>query len=101
MPRPTPTQPNPTQPKPTHPPLQPYYAIFGTLFSVLYFLHLYWTWLILQVGAGARGGRGRGARGLPDSQAAWESWRCGRGVGDPHTCRWPRPTHALPSPILG
>lgn len=28
---------------------QPHYAIFGTLFTVLYFLHLYWTWLILQV----------------------------------------------------
>ena len=28
---------------------QPHYAVFGTLFSVLYFLHLYWTWLILQV----------------------------------------------------
>jgi hypothetical protein len=35
-----------------HPPSsfsQPFYAIFGTLFLVLYFLHLYWTWLILQV----------------------------------------------------
>ncbi|GBF89705.1 LAG1 longevity assurance [Raphidocelis subcapitata] len=28
---------------------QPHYSIFATLFMVLYFLHLYWTWLILQV----------------------------------------------------
>lgn len=28
---------------------QPHYSVFGTLFSVLYFLHLYWTYLIFQV----------------------------------------------------
>ncbi len=28
---------------------QPHYAVFGTLFTVLFFLHVYWTWLILLV----------------------------------------------------
>lgn len=28
---------------------QPHYSVFGTLFMVLYFLHLYWTWLIWKV----------------------------------------------------
>lgn len=28
---------------------QPHYSAFGTMFMLLYFLHLYWTYLILQV----------------------------------------------------
>lgn len=28
---------------------QPHYSVFGTLFTLLYFLHLYWTWLIWKV----------------------------------------------------
>eukprot|EP00878_Enallax_costatus_P020493 GHUV01021669.1.p1 GENE.GHUV01021669.1~~GHUV01021669.1.p1 ORF type:complete len:247 (+),score=26.86 GHUV01021669.1:389-1129(+) len=28
---------------------QPHYAVFGTLLMLLYFLHLYWTWLIWKV----------------------------------------------------
>jgi ceramide synthetase len=37
----------PARTPPTTP--QPHYSIFATLLLVLYFLHLYWTWLILQV----------------------------------------------------
>lgn len=28
---------------------QPHYAVFGTLFMILWFLHLYWTYLIFKV----------------------------------------------------
>lgn len=62
-PSPPPSHLPPNAPK--RPPLpQPHYAIFGTLFTVLYFLHLYWTWLILQVGAGRACVRVGGGEGV-------------------------------------